>query len=87
MAPSVGTVSIRLPRRSTVTRSATVSTSLSLWEMKTIDVPSSASARRTRKSSCGLLRGEHGGRLVEHQHLRAAEERAQDLDPLLGRRR
>ncbi len=31
-----------------------------------------------------LLRGQHRGRLVEHEHLRAAEQRAQDLDALLG---
>ena len=31
-----------------------------------------------------LLGGEHGGRLVEHQHLGAAEQRAQDLHALLG---
>ena len=31
-----------------------------------------------------LLRGEHGGRLVEHQHLGAAEQRAEDLHALLG---
>ena len=31
-----------------------------------------------------LLRGEHRGRLVEHEHLRAAEQRAQDLHALLG---
>ena len=37
--PAVGTVSIFLPRRSTVTRSAISSTSSSLWVMKTIDVP------------------------------------------------
>ena len=31
----------------------------------------------------GLLRGEHGGRLVEHEHLRVAGQRLDDLDPLL----
>ena len=31
----------------------------------------------------GLLRGQHRGRLVEHEHLRAPEQRAQDLHPLL----
>ena len=30
-----------------------------------------------------LLRGQHRGRLVEHEHLRAPEQGAQDLDPLL----
>ena len=52
MAPSVGTVSIFLPRRSTVTRSAISSTSSSLWLMKTIETPSSFSARSTWNSSC-----------------------------------
>ena len=31
-----------------------------------------------------LLRRQHGGRLVEHEHLGAAEQRAQDLHALLG---
>ncbi len=52
VAPSVGTVSIFLPRRSTVTWSETSSTSLSLCEMKMIEVPSAASVRSTRKRSC-----------------------------------
>ena len=51
MAPSVGTVSIRLPRRSTVTRSEISSTSFSLWLMKTIETPSAFSARSTSNSS------------------------------------
>ena len=51
MAPSTGTVSTLRPRRSTVTRSATASTSGSLWEMNTIPAPSAASSRRMRKSS------------------------------------
>src|SRR3954452_18177181 len=52
LAPSVATVSTRLPRRSTVTRSAISSTSPSLCEMNTIALPSSRSARRTQNSSC-----------------------------------
>ena len=51
MAPAVGTVSIFLPRRSTVTRSAISSTSPSLWLMNTIATPSSRSARSTWNSS------------------------------------
>ena len=52
VAPSVATVSIRLPRRRTVTRSAISSTSPSLCEMKTIALPSSRSARSTVNRSC-----------------------------------
>ena len=84
VAPSVGTVSIFSPRRRTVTRSAMSSTSLSLCEMKTTDVPCSVSVRRTSNRSCASCGGEHRGRLVEDQHLRAAEQRAQDLHALLG---
>ena len=51
VAPSVGTVSIFLPRRRTVTRSAISSTSLSLCEMKITDTPSAVSARSTLNSS------------------------------------
>ena len=40
VAPSRGTVSIILPRRRTVIRSAISSTSFSLWLMKMIDMPS-----------------------------------------------
>src|SRR5918999_792693 len=49
--PSAGTVSMRLPRRSTVIRSAISSTSPSLWLMKTIATPSSFSAFSTSNSS------------------------------------
>ena len=52
VAPSVGTVSIRSPRRRTVTRSAISSTSLSLCEMKTTDVPAAVSVRSTPNRSC-----------------------------------
>ncbi len=52
VAPSVGTVSIFLPRRRTVTRSAMSSTSLSLCEMKTTDVPPAVSVRSTLNRSC-----------------------------------
>ena len=83
-APAVSIVPTLLPRRSTVTRSATFSTSGSLWEMKTMDVPPCLQARRsTLMSSRGLLRGEHRRRLVEHEHAGAAVERAEDLHALL----
>ena len=51
VAPSVETVSTFLPRRSTLTRSAISSTSPSLCEMKTIDLPSAVSVRRILNSS------------------------------------
>ena len=82
-APAVSIVPTLLPRRSTVTRSATFSTSGSLWEMKTIDVPPCLQAARTLMSSRRLLRGEHRRRLVEDEHARAAVQRAEDLDALL----
>src|ERR671914_1468178 len=49
--PSAGTVSMRLPRRRTVIRSAMSSTSPSLWLMKTIATPSCFSAFSTSNSS------------------------------------
>src|SRR5215211_3636206 len=51
VAPSVGTVSIILPRRRTVTRSAMSSTSFSLWLMKMIAIPSRLSVLRMPNSS------------------------------------
>ena len=36
-----------------------------------------------RHELVGLLRGEHGGRLVEDEHLRVARQRLDDLDALL----
>ena len=38
---------------------------------------------RDREQPLGLLRGQHGGRLVEDQHVRGAVQRAQDLHALL----
>ena len=67
----------------TVIVSAISRTSYSLWLMKTMLVPSDARRRRTWKISDGLLRGQHGGRLVEDQDLGAAVEGLEDLDPLL----
>ena len=52
VAPSVATVSIFLPRRSTVTRSAMSSTSRSLCEMKITDVLSAVRRRSTLNRSC-----------------------------------
>ena len=51
--------------------------------MKMIDMPSRVSVRRIPNSSVGLLRRQHGRRLVEDQDVGAAVERLQDLDPLL----
>ena len=72
-----------LPRRITVIRSATARTSRSLWVMKTIDVPAALQRPHDVHQVVGLLRGEHRGRLVEDQHLRVADQRLDDLDPLL----
>ncbi len=71
------------PRRITVIRSAIAWTSLSLWVMKTIDLPAALSVRMISSRSCGLLRGQHGGRLVEDQQVDVAGQRLDDLDPLL----
>ena len=57
VAPSRGTVSIFLPRRSTVIRSAISSTSFSLWLMKMIEVPSAWSdlmIANSSPASCGV---------------------------------
>ena len=72
-----------LPRRITVIRSATALTSRSLWVMKTIDLPAALSPRITLEQLVGLLRGEHGGRLVEDQQVDVAGQRLDDLHPLL----
>ena len=83
VAPSRGTVSIFLPRRSTVIRSAISSTSFSLWLMKMIDLPSACRLLHDREQLGRLLRRQHRRRLVEDQDLGAAVERLQDLDALL----
>ena len=83
VAPARGTVSIFLPRRSTVIRSAISSTSFSLWLMKMIDFPSAWRLLDDREQLARLLRRQHRGRLVEDQDLGAAVERLQDLDALL----
>ena len=83
VAPSRGTVSTFFPRRRTVIRSAISSTSLSLWLMKMIDMPSLRQRAQDLEQLRRLLRREHGGRLVEDQDVRLAVERLQDLDALL----
>ena len=52
VAPARRIVSTRLPRRSTVIRSAISRTSLSLWLMKMTEIPSRVSVPRISKSSC-----------------------------------
>ena len=79
----VTTVPTERPRRSTVTRSEISSSSLSLCEMKTIEVPCSRSPLQHLEELTGLLRGEDRGRLVEDEDPRAAVESPQDLDALL----
>ena len=57
VAPSRGIVSITLPRRRTVIRSAISSTSFSLWLMKMIEIPSCVSVRmiwKSSRASCGV---------------------------------
>ena len=77
-----------LPRRSTVTRSATVEHLVELvGDEHDRRAVLRASAAQDRKSSCASCGGQHRGRLVEDQHLARRGERAQDLDPLLRRRR
>ena len=64
-------------------RSATASTSRSLWVMNTIDLPWSIEAAHDAEELVDLARREHRGRLVEDQDVGLAEERLQQLDPLL----
>ena len=51
--------------------------------MKTIDLPAALSDAHDREQLVGLLRGEHGGRLVEDEQVGVAGQRLDDLDPLL----
>ncbi len=72
-----------LPRRMTVMRSAMARTSCSLWLMNTIEVPRVAQRAHDGDQFLGLLRRQHGGRLVEDEQLGVAAERLEDLDALL----
>ena len=83
VAPRSGTVPTFLPRRRTVTRSATASTSSSLCVMTMIAVPPALSSRSTREQLLRLLRRQHRRRLVQDQHLGVAVQRLEDLDALL----
>ena len=64
-------------------RSATASTSRSLWVMKTIDLPWSIEAADDAEELVDLARREHRGRLVEDEDVGVAEQRLQQLDALL----
>ena len=83
VAPSAGSVSISLPRRRTVIRSAMSSTSFSLWRDEDHGLAARREAADHLEQLLRLLRGEHGGRLVEDEDVRVAIERLQDLDALL----
>ena len=72
-----------LPRRSTLIRSAMSSTSLSLWLMKMIDIPSRVSKSQDPEEVGRLLRRQDRGGLVEDKDVRAPVERLHDLDALL----
>ena len=72
VAPSRGTVSTSLPRRSTLIRSAISSTSCSLWLMKITDMPSRISVREDLEEVDRLLRRQHGRRLVEDEDVGVA---------------
>lgn len=76
------TLPMRRPSRSTVTRSAICMTSPSLWVMSTMLLPSSRRRREGDEQLVHLLGGEHGGGLVENQHLGVFVQHFQDLDPL-----
>ena len=69
--PRAASVSIILPRRSTVIRSAISSTSFSLWLMKMIDLPCVGEAADDLEELLRLLRRQHGGRLVEDEDVGA----------------
>ena len=83
VAPSRGTVSIVLPRRRTVIRSAISSTSLSLWRDEDDRHPVGLEAADDPEQLLRLLRSEHRSRLVEDEQVGVAVERLEDLDALL----
>ena len=83
VAPAAGSVSIFLPRRSTVIRSAISVHLVQLVADEDDRLPLLGQAPDDREQLLRLLRGQHGGRLVEHEDVGAAVERLQDLDALL----
>ncbi len=64
-------------------RSAIARTSYSLWLMKTMLWPSDGQPAEDLEDLVGLLRGQHGGGLVEDEDPRVPIERLEDLDALL----
>ena len=80
---SVSKVATISPRRITDTRSVRLMISRSLWVMKMIVLRSPLSTLQHFEQLVGLGRRQHRRRLVEHQDVRAAHQRFQDLDPLL----
>ena len=71
-----------LPPRMTLTRSAISITSSSLWVISTIALPAARKLRSASNSRSFSLRRQHGGRLVEDQHLGLAVEHLEDLHHL-----
>ncbi len=63
--------------------SAIAWTSLSLCEMKMMDVPPSLQLADDAEQLLGLGRGEHRRGLVQDQHVGLPDQRLHDLDPLL----
>ena len=78
----VGACPATRPRRRTTMLSATSRTSLSLWVMKMTVVPVAVSDRMIVEQLLGLVRRQHGARLVEDEDVAVAVERLQDLDAL-----
>jgi hypothetical protein len=81
--PAAGFSATSLPARSTATRSATRSTSSSLWLMKMTLRPSATKLAQRGEQRFALLRRQHRGRLVEDQDARPAVQRLEDLHALL----
>ncbi len=52
--------------------------------MKTIEVPWFGEVAHDPEQLVGLLRGQHGGRLVEDEQVDVPGQRLEDLDALLG---
>ena len=71
------------PARITLTWSVTAMISRSLWVIRTTVRPCALQVAQDAEEMVGLLRREHAGRLVEDQDVGAAEQRLEDLDPLL----
>ena len=79
----VSTVPIYWPLRSTATRSEMAMTSLSLWVMMMIALPSARMLPQHVEELLRLLGGQHGGGLVQDQDIRAPVEDLDDLHRLL----